>query len=249
VFKPTSFSFFIDDELCIISTNIINGKFKYQIQFDTQTETPLNKVRKKINKKNIRYSLLAFLGLFTFVAISMVVMFTIQDNFVWNRLKNHAVISVAKIEIAHIKDQHHVFYTYRDSTRYVRDVLKIVKESNPILANGFPVENDDAFLITYSSKIKTTNKLHLDYPTPATVSRYELISKTKYLENNPEVQADYCDCLLDIAYEIDNWKGYATFYNQQTNPSNNERFNTITYQKLINSSTFADAEVDCWQYK
>ena len=72
VFKPTSFSFFIDDELCIISTNIINGKFKYQIQFDTQTETPLNKVRKKINKKNIRYSLLAFLGLFIGAKLTVV---------------------------------------------------------------------------------------------------------------------------------------------------------------------------------
>lgn len=249
VFKPTSFSFFIDDELCIVDLKIINRRFKYEIQFDTKTETPLNKIRKEIGKKNIYYSLLAFSGLFTFVAIAMVVMFTIQDNFVWNRLKNHGVVSVAKLDIGKIKDKYHVFYTYQDSLQYVRDVLKTVKTPNPILANGFPAETDDAFLITYSSTAQSTNKLHLNYPTPKTVQRYELITQTKYLENNPTQQAAYCDCLLDIAYEMENWKGYAKFYNQKTGTSGNERFNAKTYQELISSEKFADAEVDCWQYK
>jgi hypothetical protein len=249
VFKPTSFSFFIDEELCIISTRIINGRFKYQIEFDTKAETPLNKIRKEINKKNVYYSLFAFSGLFTFVAIAMVVMFTIQDNFVWNRIKNHGVISVATVDIVEIKAQHHIFYIYRDSVRYIRSSLKVAKTAKPILENGFPVETNDAFLVTYSSKVKATSKLHLDYPTPKTVERYELITKTKYLDNNPERQTAYCDCVLDIAYDIDNWKGYAKFYNQATSSSDDERFNRESYQNLIESTAFADAEVDCWQFK
>jgi len=249
VFKPTSFSFFIDDELCIISFKIINGRYKYEIEFDTKAETPLNQIRKQINKKNIQYSLMTFSGLFAFVAIAIVVMFAIKDNFIWNNLKDNGVISVATINIEEIQNQYHIFYTYRDSLRYVRDIVETVEIPNPILENGFPVESEDAFLVTYSSKVKTTNKLHLNYPTPETVQRYGLITKAKYLENNPDIQTAYCECLLDIAYDIEHWKGYAMFYNQNTSSSENEQFNRTTYQNLIESNEFTDAEVDCWEYK
>lgn len=250
VFGQDSYSFFIDEELCIVDILIIDNKYQYKFRVDTKVETELNQIRKEKRKKNLLYSLTTFGGLFTAVAIAMVVIFTVQDNRLWESIRDNAVLSVAKIEIIELqKNRFHVFYTYRDSTRTVRGVMSSYKEPNPILENGFPVKPNDAFLVTYSDKVKTNSKLHLNHPTHRTVQRYRQLASAKYLKNNPKAMPDYCNCIIDIAYATRGWEGYALLYNATTSTTDNERFNTQTYENWLNSKGFLDKEIDCWQYK
>lgn len=104
-------------------------------------------------------------------------------------------------------------------------------------------------MLTYSSEVKQYNKLHLDYPTPKTVNRYRVETQKTYQKNNPKTSAKYCNCVLDIVYDLKGWKGYAMMYNAENTSRKNERFNKNTYQSLINSKSFLDAEIECWQYK
>ncbi|MFK7947497.1 MAG: hypothetical protein AB8G11_07905 [Saprospiraceae bacterium] len=251
VFGQDSYSFFIDDELCIVDIFVVNNNtYQYQFRVDTKAKTELNQTRKEKQKKNLLYSLTTFAGLFTAVGIAMAVIFMVQDTKLWESIRDNAVLSVAKIDIVELqKNRFHVFYTYRDSVRIVQGVVSSYKESNPVLDNGFPVQPDDAFLVTYSKKVKTSSKLHLNHPTHQTVQRYRQFASAKYLKNNPKAMPEYCNCILDIGYMTKGWEGYALLYNATTSSSDNKRFNTKTYQNWLNSKAFLDKEVDCWQYK
>lgn len=250
VFGQDSYSFFIDDELCIVDILIINNRYQYQFRVDTTAKTALNDIRKKKQKENLLYSLTTFSGLFTAVAIAMTLIFITQDNRLWESVRDNAVLSVAQIRIIELQNNRfHVFYTYRDSLRQVQGFLKIYDDANPILDNGFPVQNEDGFLVTYSNKVKTNNKLHLNHPTHQTVQRYRQLATDKYLKNNPQAMPDYCNCIVDIAYATKGWEGYALVYNARTTASDNERFNHKIYQDWLNSKAFLDKEIDCWQYK
>ncbi len=250
VFGQDSYSFFIEEELCIIDIKVIDNRYDYQFRVDMAAITPLNQLRKENNRKNLFYSLLSFGGLFTAVAITMLTVFVVQDNQKWASIKDYGVLSVATIRI--LDGKYHTFsvlYTYRDSTQYIQGFLETFDTPNPILTNGFPVQNDDAFLVTYSNKIKSNNKIHLEYPTKSTVQRYRSLAQMKYLQNNPEATVAYCDCILDIAYKTKEWQGFSLIYNANTKSDDNQRFNQKKYQEWIRSSIFLDEEINCWQFK
>ena len=250
VFNQDSYSFFIDDELCIVDIRTVSGKYTYTFQVDKKADTPLNQFRKKNDQKNLYYSLTTFGFLFFMVGIAMVAIFHQQDSAKWKSILENAILTTAEIQIIELKrNQFHVFYSYKEGNINYRDIIQTDKTSNPILDNGFPIETSDAFFLTYSSKMKRNNKLHLDYPTPKTTQRYRILGEAKYQENHPAANSSYCDCIADIAYELKDWKGYALLYNEQNLSSDNERFNQKEYQSFVNSTPFLDAEVDCWKYK
>lgn len=250
VFGQDSYSFFIDDELCVVDILIVNNQYAYSFRIDSKADTPLNQFRKKIDRKNLFYSLLTFGFLFFMVATTMISIFHYEDSNKWASLQTSGVLSVGTIHIIELRDkQFHVFYDYRDGKTYYRDELKVSNTPNPILENGFPIYNNTAFLLTYSEKKKAVSKLHLDYPTPQTIQHYRALAKEKYQQNHAEISPEYCDCALDIAYNLEGWQGYALFYNEKTATKENERFNQKNYQAFTGSESFLDNEIDCWQFK
>ena len=250
VFGQDSYSFFIDDELCIVDILILNNKYKYKFRVDTSAKTELNQIRNKKRKTNLLYSLTVFGGLFTAVAIVMVIIFRVEDRRLWESIRDNAVLSVAKIEIVELRpNQYYVTYIYRDSIRQVQGLIGSYQEPNPVLSNGFSIQTNDAFLVTYSTKVKKNNKLHLNHPTHKTKQRYRQLASAKYATNNPKAMPEYCDCVLDIAYATRGWEGYALLYNATTSTSDNKRFNTKSYENWLNSKGYLNQEIDCWQYK
>lgn len=76
----------------------------------------------------------------------MVSSFHYDDNKKWQSLKSNGVLAVGEIHIVEIHEgRFHVFYDYRDKNSSYRDELWSYKIPNPILENGFPVHNKDAF--------------------------------------------------------------------------------------------------------
>ena len=250
VFNQDTYSFFIDDELCVVDIRIVNGKYTYTFHVDKQTDTPLNQFRKKNSQKDLYYSLSVFSFLFFMVAVAMVGIFHHQDSSKWESILENGVLTTAEVRVVELKkNEFHVFYVYTEGTIHYRDIIQTSKKPNPILKNGFPVQTNDAFFVTYSSKVKMNNKLHIDYPTPQTIQRYQMLARTKYQENHPASNTEYCECISDITYQLKDWKGYALLYNEQTSSSDNERFNQNEYENFVNSKSFLDAEVDCWEFK
>lgn len=252
VFGQDAYSFFIDDELCVVEIKIINNQYVYAFRIDNKADTPLNQFRKKNDKKNLFYSIITFSFLFFMVATTMISYFHYEDSNKWASLQEYGILSVGTVHILELKEnQFHIFYDYRDGKVTYRDELKIAKTANPVLNNGFPIYNNTAFLLTYSDKDKAVNKLHIDYPTPKTIQHYRALAKEKYQSQKREVgnSSEYCDCILDIAYRLQGWQGYALFYNEQTTTKANKRFNQKNYQAFVNSKPFLDQEIDCWQFK
>ena len=250
VFGQDSYSFFIEDELCVVEIFIIDNQYHYRFRVDTTTKTALNQTRQEKRKQNLLYSLLTFSGLFIAVAITMVSIFVVQDNRLWDNVVNNAVLSVANVSIIQVQNNRfHAYYLYQDSTRQIQGFLDEFSDPNPVLDNGFPLQKNDEFLVTYSYKTKTNSKLHLNHPTHRTVQRYKALASTKYMVNNPTASPDYCDCIIDIAYTTKGWKGFALIYNAVTPTKNHKDFNSKTYQRWLNSKDFLEQEVNCWQFK
>jgi hypothetical protein len=251
VFDNANFSFFLEDELCTISVTLNNGVFSYGFSYDTQVKTPLNILRNKTKLKNIYQTTTAFSILFAFVSIAMIIVFTMQDTYKWESLRDFGVLEVATIELYQKENDLYITYVYRDSTRYSVHVLSTRKSinSNPVLENGFPVQSGDEFLVTYSFKEKVNHKLHLNYPTAKTINRYRALAKSNYLKNNTKHKESYCDCILDIAYNISGWRGYAAIYHQKTLPSALDSFNQERYEAFIREPAFLKQEVQCWQFR
>ncbi len=257
VFEPTIFTFFLDEELCqIVVLKDDKGQFVYQFNLDLKTNTPLNQQRRKTNTKHKNLSFLSFSLLFIFVALAMFFSFKIQDNKRWVALRDNGVLSVATVGITEIKAQKHIiFYTFRDSSQYIQSPLRnskgkvrYFKIKNPTLENGFPIRENDRFLVTYASNKRQISRLHFSEPTATTVERYKVLAKKRYLKNNSGVSEEYCNCVLEIAYRLKGWKGLATLYHQKTPSKTNATFNYQTYQNLIHSSPFLKEEEDCWQF-
>lgn len=250
VFGQDSYSFFIDDELCVVDIRIVQNKYMYIFHVNEKADTPLNQFRKKNDQKNLFYSLMTFSFLFFMVATTMISYFHYEDANKWESIQKYGILTVGTVRILQLKsNQYHVFYGYREGKIYYRDELWMYDTPNPILENGFPIYDNHAFLLTYSSEVKAVNKLHLDYPTSKTVEHFRILAKEKYQQNNSEISAEYCNCVLDIAYESKDWKGYALFYNERTTTKENEHFNQKNYQSFINSESFLDKEIECWQLK
>lgn len=250
VFGQDSYSFFIDDELCIVEILLVDNQYQYRFRIDMTTKTELNDIRKKTHRKHIRYTLMTFGTFFGIIAIITASISIKQDNRLWTSVIDNAVLSVATVKILQPQnDRFYVTYAYRDSIYSVQGLLKTYSEPNPVLENGFPIQNNDEFLVTYSSKVKSNSKLHLNHPTHQTIQRYRALAFAKYSDNNPDATPEYCDCILNIAYKTKGWKGYALVYNATTPSKEHDAFNQKNYQNWLNSKTVLDEEINCWQYK
>ncbi len=75
VLKSKTYSFFIDEEVCEIKLKRKGDTFYYDFKINNKIDTPLNRVKKKMEKQNLMFSLL-FFGVL--VGLSMLATFFIR---------------------------------------------------------------------------------------------------------------------------------------------------------------------------
>ena len=70
--ETKSYSIFIEEELCEIGINRQKDRFVYGFDINKEADTPLNRKRKAIDKKNLKQGVgfLAGLGLLVFIAVT-----------------------------------------------------------------------------------------------------------------------------------------------------------------------------------
>ena len=249
--ETKSYSIFIEEELCEIGINRQKDRFVYGFDINKEADTPLNRKRKAIDKKHLKQGVgfLAGLGLLVFIAVTF--LGKLGDG---SRKPNLAALLAASGKETNAK----VFLSDPDKATYnfVANGKVYSKQTayelgiDIILENGMPLEDGDEFLVNYSSQKPEYHIVHFNRPTAHQIGIYKKRATKKYQELHPRERVEYCDCLTEVAYNLDGINGYAKFYLQDQEYSANPRYNEDSFHRLVRSIPF-QKEVDkrCWELK
>lgn len=237
ILENKSYSLFIDEQLCEILIEKHGEDYQYGFEINTKADTPLNRARKKMEKKHLMQSLLFAGGL-----ILMVALFSFGMN-KWNNIKDKAVLG-DRLTRAGLETKARILETQEGQDRRVSYFFLVdgkaytIKKDFPddkpiILETGMPLEAGDEFVVRY---MPTNPKAHvIDYkrPTPDQIKVYHQRAVDSYINNNPEADTTYVNCLAEVAYDMKGLSAYADFYFLNTSPSSNPTHNTDSFNRLV----------------
>ncbi len=241
VLTDAEYSFFINEELCELSIERRGRQFLYGFEINKKADTPLNRERKKRNKKDLLKSLV-FLG-----SLLLVVSIFISGLFSWNNYQAKNSIdqqlifsgleTKAKVLLATESEDQTPTYFFTVNGKAYQD--KILQDSEYIiLENGMPLETGDEFVVKYLSYNPNMNQIYYERPTDNQLQTYKARAAQRFQMKNPGSTPEYCSCLIETAYKVNGLDGIADVYFFDTNISDNSKHNSQTYQKLIENLEF-----------
>lgn len=247
VLDNKTYSFFIDDQLCEIEVERQGNQFLYGFEINKKADTPRNRQRKKLEKRNLIQSGLMLLGLIALVALTV---FGLKK---WNKpqTRNASIIlekegEEGKARILKVSNSEIAYFYIVDGQSYsaetsVEDVSKLAPE------NGMPLEKGDEFVMIYAPNHPLLNKIDYSRPTSDQIEKYFQRTINQYRSFQPDLDATQVACLVKIAYELKGISGLANCYFQETSPTNNPHHNQNTYNRMIRDIPFQNKKrEDCW---
>ncbi|MEM9921220.1 MAG: hypothetical protein AAF990_24175 [Bacteroidota bacterium] len=242
VLETKTYSLFIDEQLVNIVVERKGEQFYYGFEIDTKADTPLNRQRRKMEKKHLRQSLMLF------AAMALVVAAFTYGFMYFNSVRSKVELADkldavgkethAQIILPENGDSESVSYFFIvDGKAYtVKEEREDAKQI--ILETGMPLEEGDEFIVRY---IPNNPKQHtIDYkrPTSHQLSVYKDRAVNKYLQEGVDKDTSYVQCLADVAFELKGIGGYADIYFQDTSPEVNPAHNTDSFRRLVRDVPF-----------
>lgn len=237
IFDSTSLSFFIEEELCVLSIEKQGDNFLYGFTIDKEADTPLNRRRKLIDKKHFKQTMMVA-SVFVAFMISFVAGLLIsnkQDDLQAMRRTE----TNAKVFLTNYDGGSKFTYQFVANGK-PHKVEKKINTQSLISENGMPIEDGDEFALRYTTNDPKKNILDYNKPTPKQINKYHDRAMAKYQSLHPEKDQAYCGCVIDLAYDLKGIDGLANLYFQQAKLSENPRHNENTYLKLINDPVFKE---------
>lgn len=248
VLEDKTYTFFIDEQLCEISIEKKNGQFFYGFEINKKADTPRNRLRKKIESRHLKQSLLFLAGIITLIATFTYFMVQKESTSVADY---HSVIlqksgEEGKAQILKVSSEE-ITYLYIVNGQSYSAETKASDKSIVVLENGMPMEEGDEFIVTYVPNNPNLNKIDYNRPTQQQINRYRQRAINQHLVFNPQTDSLHTVCLVDIAYETKGIKGLADFYFQKSSITENPRNNMQTYGRLVRAIPFQDkVSAKCW---
>jgi len=246
--ETKSYSIFIEEELCEIAIERQADRFVYGFDINKDVDTPLNRERKATDKKHLKQGFAFLAGLtvlITFILIGSSYMKKEYTPSMASLLAASGKESSAKVFFPNPKE---ATYDFVANGKIYSDKAPFKLDINTVLENGMPMEDGDEFLVKYSSSQPEVNKIHFNRPTEKQIDIYQQRAVLKYQKNHPTESEAYCNCLTAVAYELEGVNGYAKFYLQDLTHSQNKRYNSDSFHRLIRSVEFQKrAEEKCWE--
>jgi len=248
VLKTSSYSFFIEEELCELRIVREGDEFSYGFDVNREADTPLNNARKEKEKKYLYQSLFFMGGLMFIVSLFIVGLTFYHKNQDQSKLMDQ-LLTVGKETSARIVidpndlDAKITSFFFANGTSYSASTkLTPSKETSPILLNsGMPLENGDEFLVRYLPEAPQRNLIDFDKPTAKTLEKYQNRAIHQYLLKNPELSQEEVKCLVETAFALKSIEGYALFYFSTANSEVNINHNINTFNRLYRDLPFQEA--------
>jgi hypothetical protein len=248
VLEDKTYTFFIDEQLCEISIEKHNGQFLYGFEINKRADTPRNRLRKKIERKHFKQSLLFLAGIISVVVAVTYFMVRQRNAPLTSTYERQLERGGKEVEAKILKvSPSEVTYFYIVNGTSYSGEIKAEDGSIVVLENGMPLEEGDEFVVTYVPVNPTLNEIDYNRPTKKQVALYRKRAIKQHLNLNPKTDSSRVACLVDVAYDIKGIKGLADIYFQQATPNDNPRNNVNTFNRLFRDIPF-QKKVDelCW---
>ncbi len=249
VLDDKTYTFFIDDQLCEIAIERKNGQFYYGFEINKKADTPRNRLRKKIEKRHLKQSLLflasiiLIISTFTYFMVNKGQETSVAD-YHQSILRNNGKEGEARIMKVSSSE---ITYFYIVNGQSYSAETKSKDPSIVVLENGMPMEEGDEFVVTYATNNPNLNKIDYNRPTKKQINRYRERAINQHLSLNPQTDSIRAICLVDLAYETKGVQGLADIYFQKADPKENPRNNKNTYGRLVRDVPFQNKISErCW---
>ncbi len=247
VFKTTSYSFFINDELCDISIKRGRDRYFYDFGINKKADTPKNRLRKKIEFRHLLQSL-AFFG----TMLVVVIIFILTIRAVISRespsnmlLKNSPETSAILSVLPDQKNKAPFSYSYLVNN----EVYNFELSKNQLNQNetffAFPVASGDRFKLKYSVVHPEQHLLLLDQPTEKQLSKYIDKTVAKHHALNPGLTLAECECQIEIAVNRLGVEAIGHFFYQDEPISEYPLYNTESYRQIVSSEFSGNWKDQC----
>lgn len=242
ILETSSYSFFIEDELCELEIELRDDKFYYGFNINKTADTPLNRIRKKKEKKHLYQSLGFIAGVFVLVLTAFMTFSNWHSNKqtvgITTLLQEFGKEASAKVLIASENEDHSVSYYFIVNGRGYTVKSKKAKEEVQLYQHGMPLEKGDEFVVRYLPENPNTCTIDYNRPTPGQVETYLKRAAMKYASKNPNVSDDESKCLTKLAYDLKGIPGLADFYFQDVAVTDNPKHNVESFQRLVRDLPF-----------
>jgi len=238
-----NYSFFINDELCEIKLERKKDQMHYHFEINQEADTPRNRARKKVERKYLKQAVI-FVSALLIALVSVVIYFnsTLKTQKATVQLLQNPKEAIGRVKIKEEKGQKSISYFFVADSRSFNAKTEI-----PLNFKGMPIENDDEFLVEYSEKNPTVNKIRFNSPTKKQIEIYRnrVLEKHAYLHT--ELSKQHIQCLINIAYDLKGFTAFADFYFQKMSPEENSKHNQNTYLRLTRDLPFKNkVKKECW---
>ncbi len=245
------YSFFINEELCEIHLTRKGDQMFYEFQINEKADTPLNRARKKLNRKYMAQTLGFFGAMFLILVAVFFGLNNAKNAAAKNNIESMLVKEGAKtIGIVTIKNEApnpKISYFYvANNINHSKEVV-LQDSTNFISKNGMPLESGDEFIVEFVRSDPKISKILFAEPTKKQLETYRKRVIEKHAAQHPQMLNSLVECQVDIAYQLRGIKGFADFYFQNTPPEENAKNNRNTFLKLTRDLPFQKKEEqECW---
>lgn len=252
VLETKTYPLFLDDELCELTIERKNGAFRYGFDINRKADTPRNRIRKKVEKKHWRQTLLFFSALA--VCVALFTAFFLRFDAKQKLAKRENLLAdFGQEAIAHIDRLQPtgkgtlIRFSFVAGGRIRNEELDYPAEMPIILSHGMPLKESDEFRLRYVINRPGIWDLLLDEPSEEQVEKYRLLALERHAELHPELSRPHIQCLVGIAYGLEGVEGLANFYFQDASPKQNAIANELAYKRMVRGVPFQQrAERECW---
>lgn len=233
VLQNWKYSFFIEDDLLELKIERKDNGFHYGFDVNRQADTPKNRERKAREKTEKRTMSLFF-------AIIGVVGMLFLGAWWYNEIRvGSKELEAVKYSGWQVPTK--VFFEPGDKDiRYSFAVHgKVIEGSAPMPENTIlPLESGDEFMVNYDYGRPRVHAIDFKDPSPLQEQRYRQRALERHLQLHPDLDKNFVECLLKLAFEQKDLAAYADFYYQNASPEENEAHNRNTYGRLVRDIPF-----------
>jgi hypothetical protein len=258
--ESKTYTFFIEEELVEIHLRLEpNGFFSYEFVLNETADTPRNRIRKVLQKRDLRYIGYTVAGMAIF-ALALIVFGQIQER---RRISETSLASQAEVppelsafgrnSTAHIvifgdEGSRKARYSFQiaDSST-VSGLIRLPDQDETLLPTGFPLANGDAFSVLYLPDNPKVHRIDFHLPERSTVVRYVRLALDAEVRLHPQRSAEKAMCFLQTVLDQKGWKHLASVIHQTKTQKQNPQHNSDTYSLLLHDpAVMTVVDKECW---
>lgn len=235
VFEDKTYTFFINDELCIVEVRKNGNGFTYEFKIDEEVDTPLNRWKKKKRKKASLESVLIFIGGSLVLIVMVIGFFNYVKMHKIKDLRRNGLITTATFTIGEHQYLGKTYnakavYQFRRASYDIHYNFRTTGDSRLLTPAGVPVRTGDQFFVTFSNWHPDNYRLSFYRPTPQLVEQYRQRLMQQYFGDHPQQDLSRFHCMFDNTFITKGVSGLADLFKI---PEGKVEFKTVEKRTVL----------------